>query len=108
MRWEHLDGNAAAQPRIARAVDLAHTARAERRDDLVRAEASAWGQGHERACYCIRMTLKTRKGLGVPPAQIATSSCRAGPGERIMRLIAALADATEASAQSLTHGGEAP
>ena len=39
---QHLDRDLAAEARIARAVDLAHAARAERREDLVRAEPCAW------------------------------------------------------------------
>ena len=35
------------QPRVARAIDLAHAAGAERRDDLVEAEAGAGLEGHE-------------------------------------------------------------
>ena len=39
---QHLDRDLAAEPRVARAIDLAHPARAERRDDLVGAEPGAW------------------------------------------------------------------
>lgn len=38
---EHLDGNVAAQPGIARAVNLPHAARADQRDDLVRPQLFA-------------------------------------------------------------------
>lgn len=41
---EDLDGDVALQPRVARAVDLAHSARANERGDLVRAEPCAGGQ----------------------------------------------------------------
>ena len=44
---QHLDRDVALEPRVARAVDLAHAARAERRQDLVRAEALAGSEGHE-------------------------------------------------------------
>ena len=36
---QHLDRDVAPEPRVARAVDLAHPARAERDEDLVGAEA---------------------------------------------------------------------
>ena len=45
-RGQDLDRDLAAQARIRRAVDLAHAARAERREDLVRAEAGSGGEGH--------------------------------------------------------------
>ena len=37
---QNLDGDVAAEPRVARAIDLAHPAGAERRDDLVRARGA--------------------------------------------------------------------
>src|SRR5262249_59028278 len=43
---QDLDRDRAAQPRVGRLVDLAHPARAERRDDLVRADANAGGEAH--------------------------------------------------------------
>ena len=42
-----LDGHVPTQPLVARAVDLAHAARPQRSDDLVRTEPRASGQGHE-------------------------------------------------------------
>ena len=45
---EHLDGDAAPKLRVTRAIDFAHTAGAERRDDLVRAEAVPADKGIER------------------------------------------------------------
>ena len=44
---EDLDGDGPVEPRVAGSIDLAHAARADRRDDLVRAEACTSGQGHE-------------------------------------------------------------
>jgi hypothetical protein len=41
---EHLDRNLAAEPGVARAVDLAHPTRAEAREDLVHAETMARAQ----------------------------------------------------------------
>ena len=45
-RGQHLDRDLAPEPRVARAVDLAHGARAERALDLVRPELDAGGQRH--------------------------------------------------------------
>ena len=45
-RGKDLDRNAALQPGIARAVDLAHSAGAEQRVDVVDADAGAWGERH--------------------------------------------------------------
>ena len=45
---QHLDRNVAMELRITGAIDLAHAARANQRDDFVRAEASSGGQTHER------------------------------------------------------------
>ena len=41
---QHLDGDRAVEPRVARAIDLAHPAGAEGRQDLVRAEFRSRGQ----------------------------------------------------------------
>jgi hypothetical protein len=38
-RWENFDGDVTIETRIAAAVDFAHPARAEQRDDFVRAKA---------------------------------------------------------------------
>ena len=45
-RRQHLDRDVALEPRVARAIDLAHAARAEGRRDLVGAEASAGRHAH--------------------------------------------------------------
>ena len=45
-RRQHLDGDVAAEPGVARAEHLAHASGADRRDDLVRAEARAGGHRH--------------------------------------------------------------
>ena len=42
---QYLDRNLTPEPRIARAIDLAHAAGAERRDDFVRPEARAGSEG---------------------------------------------------------------
>ena len=44
---QDLDRDGAIQARVARLVDLAHSAGADWREDLVRAEASSGGQRHE-------------------------------------------------------------
>src|SRR5262249_32091717 len=43
---EDLDRDSAVEARVARLVHLPHAARAERREDFVRAEAAAGGEGH--------------------------------------------------------------
>ncbi len=43
---KHLDRDLAAQPRVARPIHLAHAARAEGREDFVRAQPCAGCQGH--------------------------------------------------------------
>ena len=43
-RWQELEGDVAVEPRVARAVDLAHAAGADCRDDLVWAQPAAWRQ----------------------------------------------------------------
>ncbi len=43
---QHLDRDLAIEALVVGAVDLAHAAGPEWRDDLVRAEARAWGQRH--------------------------------------------------------------
>ncbi len=43
---QDLDRNVATEPRVVRAVDLAHAAGAERRDDVVRAEPVTGGETH--------------------------------------------------------------
>jgi hypothetical protein len=48
VRRKHLDRDFAAEPRIARAIDLAHAAGAERGEDFVGTEASRGGERHER------------------------------------------------------------
>ncbi len=45
-RGQHLDGHVAPEPRILRAIDLSHPARAERRNDFVGAEARTGRERH--------------------------------------------------------------
>ena len=49
LRREDLDRDVAVQLRVARAVDLAHPARAERREDLVGTETCSGGERHRGA-----------------------------------------------------------
>ena len=46
MRGKNLDGDGAIEAGIDRAIDLAHAAGADRRDDFVRAEFGAGGERH--------------------------------------------------------------
>ena len=41
LAWQELDRDLTIEPRVAGAIDLAHAAGPDRRDDLVRAEAAA-------------------------------------------------------------------
>ena len=50
---QDLDRHVAAEPRIASAIDLAHAARADRRDDLVGAESGTGREGHGRGSQAI-------------------------------------------------------
>jgi hypothetical protein len=43
---QDLDGHDPIQPRITRAIDFTHPARANRGDDIVWTEASAWSERH--------------------------------------------------------------
>ena len=43
---QDLDRDLTLQPRVGRAIHLAHSALAERRDDAVRSQAGSLGQGH--------------------------------------------------------------
>jgi len=50
-RRQQLDGRLAVQPRIAGVVDLAHATGAQRREDLVGAEADSAGKRHRVSTY---------------------------------------------------------
>src|SRR5450755_4076880 len=47
MRWEDFDGDGSVEARVKRLVDFAHSACADRRNNLVRAKLRARGQRHE-------------------------------------------------------------
>jgi hypothetical protein len=49
MAWEDLQRDDAIETGVAGSVDLAHAAGADWLEDLVRSEAGAGGEGHERA-----------------------------------------------------------
>ena len=51
VRRQHLDGHVPSEPRVARAIDFAHAAGAERCEDLVRSEASPGGEGQSGKDY---------------------------------------------------------
>src|SRR5204863_2230713 len=57
---EHLDGDVAAELRIARAIDLAHAAGADLRGDLIGSEAGSLAQRHA-ASLTSRTLVKTRR-----------------------------------------------
>ena len=46
LRGQHFDRDGAIEPRIARAIHLAHPTAAKQRQDLVSTEASAGSEGH--------------------------------------------------------------
>jgi len=48
---QDFDRDLTFQTGIAGPVDFAHSARAERVDDFIRAEAGTWGQGHTAVDY---------------------------------------------------------
>src|SRR5207244_681859 len=62
-RGQNLDCNVTAEPRVARAVDFAHAARAERGDDLVGAEASVSGEWHRGSLPHGEATREVSRGL---------------------------------------------
>ena len=45
-RREHLDGDVASEPRVARTVHLAHRSCSDQGDYLVGAEPGAWSESH--------------------------------------------------------------
>ena len=52
---QHLQGDLAAEPVVARAVDLSHAALAERRQDLVGAELLSGGSAMTRRIHGVRI-----------------------------------------------------
>jgi hypothetical protein len=44
--WQNLDGDIAMEPRVAGAEDFAHATRADRSDDLERADPRSWSETH--------------------------------------------------------------
>src|SRR5580658_11110072 len=46
MTWQDLDRDRAVQASVLRSIHLSHPARADGREDLIRAEASSGGKGH--------------------------------------------------------------
>ena len=74
--WQDFDCNVAIELRVARAIDLAHPAPAERSEDFVRAEACAGSEGHEEfrtagGAHCSGLS---RSGKALPRALGATHS----------------------------------
>jgi hypothetical protein len=60
---QDLDRNVATQARVTRAVDVAHAARANDRDDFIWAEPLAGEEGH-RATLILRIASGPAKGKG--------------------------------------------
>ena len=56
--WQNLQGDVTIQLDVVRAIDLSHSACAQRREDLVGAEASAGGEGQR--SNQLRITLSWR------------------------------------------------
>ena len=71
---EDLDGDAAPKLRVTRAVDLAHTAGAERRNDLVRAEAGTCDQGHRETLILARSG-SCPAAVGISSLDLDTQAC---------------------------------
>ena len=71
---QHLDRDRAVEARVARAIDLAHATRAERRKDLVGAEAGAGCEGHGVGKIVWR-------GLGARPSSSPSPGDGEGRGE---------------------------
>ena len=65
VRRQHLDGDAAFEPRVARLVYLPHAARTEEADELIRSEASAEGQGHERRVESGRLYAESQPAVWI-------------------------------------------
>ena len=74
-RGEHFDRHIAAQPRIARPVDLSHAPGANGADDFVRSEMDARGKGHAREDY----TGISRTSTGGKRRWCASLSAAVGP-----------------------------
>src|SRR5438552_3181686 len=63
MIGKHFDRDVTLEARIARAIDLAHPARAERRQYFVRTEPRARAQGHRRNTSAVHGTEETEKRI---------------------------------------------
>jgi FAD-dependent urate hydroxylase len=83
LRWQDLQRDLATELQIARAKNLAHSARTERREDFVRTETAATGQRHRRVPAVTRptwptcLTRLTWALRGTDPASPACPSRRA-------------------------------
>ena len=62
-RRQHLQRHFASQPRIPRAIHLAHSTRAQRRHNLIRAQLVARGKGHKCATIISRAALSAKLRL---------------------------------------------
>ena len=83
---QNLDRHVAIEVGVPRAIDLAHAAGADQRDDFIRAEASSGRQRHDVPGYCRSANAMYPRGvsadtlvvspLGPPPGDEITTYCR--------------------------------
>ena len=74
---EDLDGDVPAEARVARAIDLAHAAGADERDDLIRAEA---GAGRE--CHGTKLILWGSRRAAKPAGAVRANGAQPPLGRR--------------------------
>jgi hypothetical protein len=108
MLGEHLDGDRPVQPRVARLVDLAHAARSERSENLVRAERRAGGQAPWAQRVSLAATL-AEAASRAPDAVVLLAlaeAARARPRERgVPRVLLWAAEPNTASQRLFTRPG---
>ena len=73
---QHLDRDVTVQPRIGGAIDLAHPARAEERDDLVRADSGSRNQRHECCTLSRSGKRRLRSAVIISERMIRTAASR--------------------------------
>ena len=78
-RRQDLDGDVAAEPRVARAIDLAHAARTDGVDDFVGAKARSWRQHHQCAPAWARSVCFKKWHGAPPPCHGGSSRCARSP-----------------------------
>ncbi len=87
---QDLDGHLAVEPRVARAIDLAHPTRADEREDFVRAKPGTWIQRHHLSTLSSIQMLPVVSVIGsrrlvrdtdCSVAPMSVMMCRAGPSK---------------------------